>query len=116
MYISLSVRYSNPYHGFVKKVAVYKEAISPVIPNGEVKIITTNIIRTQSLVGSQLANILFTDGIGYVPCVVTTILFPFHECDLPNENYNRGVLKLPAQRVSHVGKNLLTRPEHLRSL
>ena len=36
------------------------------VPNGAVEIIP------------------FTDDIGYVPCVVTSISFPFHECDLPN--------------------------------
>ena len=41
------------------------------------------------LVGWALWNIRFTDDIGYIPYVVTTIPFPFHECDLPSKTIYR---------------------------
>ena len=33
---------------------------------------------------AQYLYICFTDNIGYIPFVVATILFPFHEYHLPN--------------------------------
>ena len=54
---------------------------------------TRNWLTTRALVW-PLWNNRFRDDIGYVPSVVATIPFPFHECDLPNETIYRVCYKM----------------------
>ncbi|XP_063416009.1 melanocyte-stimulating hormone receptor-like [Mytilus trossulus] len=66
------------------RAATHKETIKPRVPNSEVEIIPTLILRPPSRVHWPLWNTRVTDDMGCVPNVVTTIFFPFHEFDLPN--------------------------------
>ena len=80
--------------------------------------IYTWILRLALRVGWPLWNTSnrFTDDIGYVPYIVTTIHFPFHhEYDLPNCLFTGFVITWATRRVPHLKQDLITLPEHLRS-
>ena len=68
-----------------------------------------------NVVGWPLLNNRFTNDIGYVPYVVTTISFPFMDLTYRIRLLTGLSITQATRRVSHVEQDLLTLPEHLRS-
>ena len=87
VYTSQLIRYSRAcisYHDFCDRgLLLTRKLLNQEFQMVKLKSFLRKILRTPSQVDWPLWNNRFTDDIEMFLYVVTTIPFPFHECDLP---------------------------------